>query len=310
MTRAFCLGLMALALTGCGRRNAVDPHLGRAYPEKLSEWRLFVATRPELKPNSGVFVYDVNTPLFSDYAEKVRTVWMPPGQAALYRVNDVFAFPIGTILSKTFSFRQKEGPRRLIETRLLVRQQSGWVALPYIWNRDQTEAVLDTSPLPIPVKWADAAGVEHHTDYTIPNVNQCTVCHAGGDEGAVPLGLTGNSMNRDGQIAEWVRAGLLQGAPSVGPSPRTATVDDRARAYLDVNCASCHRPGSKAAKSGLLFGFAETAHVNACDAEKLVRSMESTDPDKMMPTLGHTVVHREAVQLMREWIASMRTRCS
>ncbi len=287
-----------LGVAGCSRRNGVDPHLGRAYPQNLSEWRLFVETRPALKPNTGVAVYDVNTPLFSDYAHKVRTVWMPEGQSARYDARQTFSFPVGTILSKTFSFPQKDGTDRKIETRILLRQDDGgWTNLVYIWNRDQTDAVLDTSPLPVPVRWVDAAGVEHSTDYSIPNVNQCTVCH---DQGA-PLGPRASNVH----LEQWTNAKYLAGVPAAGGSrpvawdqPATGTVAERAEAYMEVNCSPCHRevhPTSKAHHRPL----------TAADAAEIVRRMESLNPDKMMPTLGHTVVHQEGVRLIREWAASL-----
>lgn len=280
--------LGCLLLAACGRDTGVDPHLDKAYPAKLSEWRLF---KSQLEPNGGVVAYDVATPLFSDYANKHRTVWMPAGQQAGYRSDGVFAFPAGTILSKTFSFSQKDGIERLIETRLLVRQRAGWIALVYVWNREQTEAFLETAPEPVPVRWVDAAGVEHSTTYEIPNVNQCAVCH---DQGA-PLGPTARNV----RIEEWTAAGYLGGAPAaavrpvVWNDPATGSLDQRARAYLDVNCSSCHREGRKSKPLDFERGRAE-----------MVRRMESLDFEKGMPNLARTVVHREGVALIREWAAS------
>ncbi len=266
--------------------------LDRAYPDKLSEWRLFTAIRPVLKPNTGVLVYELNTPLFSDYAKKYRTIWMPAGTAAEYRNKEVFLFPVGTIFTKTFSFPQKSGGERLIETRLIVRQQNGWVTLPYVWNREQTDAVLDPSPVSVPVRWVDAARQEHATDYQIPNVNQCTLCHQDG----APLGPTARNLNRGDQLLRWTRAGYLRGVPATAPrgpvwnDPVTGSVEQRARAYLEINCATCHRVGTGAGPLS--------------DAAKIVQSMESLDPEKMMPNISHTVVHQEGVKLLRDWMAN------
>lgn len=272
----------------------MDPHTGSGYPDRLSGWRLFTSTRPQLVPNERVLVYTLNTTLFSDYAEKYRTVWMPPSTAAEYRPAGVFSFPEGTIFTKTFAFRGRDGAERLIETRLIVRRESGWVTLPYIWNRDQTDAQLDTSPMPVPVRWRDVSGGEHSTEYTIPNVNQCAVCH----ENGVPLGPTAANLNHGDQLARWVSAGYLKRLPEpssiprmpVWDDPRTGTAAGRGAAYLEVNCDSCHRAGTKAGKLDLAKGA------------EIVRRMESTDPEKRMPALGHTVVHREGVALMRAWL--------
>ncbi|MCG8380226.1 MAG: hypothetical protein MI865_12250, partial [Proteobacteria bacterium] len=114
----------------------------------------------ELVLSQGVTPYDIATPLFSDYALKLRTVWMPNGTAAKYHSQNAFDFPIGTVITKTFYYetegeivRAGEPPSlstksmplnryRLIETRLLVKRESGWAAFPYVWNEDQTDATL------------------------------------------------------------------------------------------------------------------------------------------------------------------------
>lgn len=279
-----CLLLVA-ALTGCGRKTGVDPHLDQAYPDKLSGWNLFKAA---LTPNEGVITYDVNTPLFSDYAHKRRTVWMPPGKQAQYRANGPLDFPAGTILTKTFSYPQRDGTEQFIETRLLVRQASGWIDLVYLWNRDQTDATLETAPAPVPVRWVDGAGRERSTEYVIPNVNQCTACHPNGE----PLGPVARNL----RLEQWTHAGYLAGAPAQTPrpvvwdDPGTGTLDERARAYLDVNCNSCHREGTRAKPLDLR------------NRSEFAARMESLDPKKAMPAIGRTVVHAEGVRLIREWV--------
>lgn len=293
--------LLTLGIGACNRDTGVDPHVDSAYPTKLSEWRLFTATKP-LKLNAGVVHYDLNTTLFSDYADKSRTLWMPPGQAAAYRANDVFEFPVGTIFTKTFSFPRKDGTERMIETRVLVRRNSGWAALPYVWNREQTEAELDTAAIPQRVTRVDANGHEQTFDYEIPTTNQCAACHVDGQ----PLGLKARHLNRDGQLARWVKAGLLKGAPepaaipraAVWDDPRTGSLDQRAEAYLDVNCVHCHREGTRGGR------------LDACKGPEMVHRMESLDPEKKMPSLGHDLVHREGVELIREWVAAHPTKCS
>src|SRR3546814_5206471 len=103
--------------------------------------------------------FDLNTPLFSDYAHKLRTVWMPEGAHARYEAHEALDFPVGTIISKTFFYPLANGKDavartddtahdragegldlrnvRMIETRLLVRREAGWVAIPYVWNRSE-----------------------------------------------------------------------------------------------------------------------------------------------------------------------------
>jgi len=335
---AFCIlnsALLLLLTSACSR--TVRPYLEEPYPAKLSSWQLFTGKASELHPNQGVVPYDLNTPLFSDYAEKRRTVWMPVGQAAVYHPTKSFEFPVGTIFSKTFHYGQ-----RLIETRLLVHTPTGWVGLPYVWNEPQTEAFLtvegDTARVQLP---------SSAFDYMIPNVNQCKGCHDQSKR-TEPIGPKARNLNRDfdypegrsNQLAYWVRVGYLKGLPpervpraANWNDPATGSVTERARAYLDVNCAHCHNPAGPGNTSGLdlrtdasdplrlgvckvpvaaghgagdlRFGIAP----GAPDQSVLMRRMLSTEPKVIMPELGRTLVHREGVALMREWIASLEERC-
>ena len=118
-----------------GWGSGVRVFLEEPFPEKLSSWRLFEKSSAPLRPNVGLIPYDLNTPLFSDYAAKYRFVWMPAGQAATYNEDEAFTFPVGTILSKTFAFPEgndkgKGEGERLIETRLLVRVSRGGSRFP------------------------------------------------------------------------------------------------------------------------------------------------------------------------------------
>ena len=61
------------------------------------------------------------------------------------------------------------------------------------------------------------------------------------------------------QLTQWSELGLLSGAPEASVAPRNAvwndasfSVDTRARAYLDINCAHCHNRVGPADTSGLL----------------------------------------------------------
>ena len=78
-------------------------------PERLSDWRLLIVEGNSLRLNGNVVPYDLNTPLSSDYALKLRTVWMPPETSAKYRSDREFDFPVGTIISKTFHYKLANG---------------------------------------------------------------------------------------------------------------------------------------------------------------------------------------------------------
>src|SRR5262249_41886016 len=138
-------------------------------------------------PNDGVVAYELNTPLFSDYAVKYRTVWMPQGTAAAYNDSSALDFPVGTIVTKSFGFRddlRKAAPSvKWVETRVFVRQAAGWKGVSYAWNDAQTSAAVNYGGGPVPLSWIDETGTTVSTDYMVPNGNQCTVCHSQHDPG-------------------------------------------------------------------------------------------------------------------------------
>ncbi len=145
--------------------------------EKLSDYGFFTGDLANLEPNDRVLPYDLNSPLFTDYAHKARFVWMPDGTSAAYTPEDVLNFPEGTVLIKNFYYQNDETDaskgQHIIETRLLINRSSGWEALGYIWNEDQTEALHEVVGGIKDVSWVNAEGVSQTIDYVIPNKNQC-----------------------------------------------------------------------------------------------------------------------------------------
>lgn len=199
-----------------------------------------------------------------------------PGAKARYRADGVLDFPVGATLVKTFAypadFRRPDEKVRYLETRLLIHKREGWVALAYVWNAEQTEAVLKRAGARLDVGFVDAHGQTRTVDYAVPNQNQCKECHQL-DKTLQPIGPKARNLNGDfayaagteNQLAHWSRLGLLSGAPKPQDAPRTAHWDDpaepleaRARAYLDANCAHCHNPRAVASNSGLFLNLEET----------------------------------------------------
>lgn len=313
----------------------------------LSDYGLFSdATDPTTNANTGV-IYDLTTPLFTDYAEKYRFVFLPEGEQAAYRNNEVFDFPVGTIIAKTFTvksdLRDPDSAEDLIETRLLLKRKRGWAALPYIWNDSRTDAVLSVAGGTRSIGWIDSSGAARETDYVIPNSNNCANCH--GEEVMKPIGPKARLLNKDyvymsgseNQIAHWVGKDLLKGAPAdlstIDTIPlwedQTAALDDRARGYLDINCAHCHGAGGAGDTSGLLLNYTRPLGVDTgiCkppvaagdgagnldygivpgDAESsiLYFRMNSNELDVRMPEIGRTIIHNEGVDLIRQWINAM-----
>lgn len=357
MIFAAALGLFATAAA----RDAPAPVSQAAIaaarpPTQLSAYRFFrdAAAR---EPNTGVTPYDLNTPLWSDGALKFRYVYMPPGAQARYNSETVFEFPVGAVLIKTFAFasdmRRPTENLRFLETRLLIRRAEGWLALPYVWNEAQTEATLAPAGAILPVNFTDVDGAAVALEWAVPNRNQCKGCHDHAGE-ITPIGPTARNLNRSifypvqpymlhdlrveavwqNQLAMWVERGILdQGPPDAPRVPdvyeSVATLEQRARAYLDVNCAHCHNPEGPAHTSGLDLSWAQQEPVRWGVLKRpvaagrasagfdfsiepghpersiLLHRMESTDPGVMMPELGRQRADPHAVALMREWIAGM-----
>jgi uncharacterized repeat protein (TIGR03806 family) len=243
----------------------------------LSSYRFFKGDGSTQEPNDGVLPYDLNTPLFSDYALKHRFVWLPPGTSATYSPRDSFTFPVGAVIIKTFAYpvdyRDLALGERLIETRLLVRRATGWDPISYTWNEEQTEAQRRVIGASIPVSWIQGDGTEVSITYHVPNANQCKECHEEHNEVVSPLGPKARNLNKDyayadgtaNQLERWTEVGYLEGAPSANSAPRVPAFDDpsagtaeaRARAYLDVNCGHCHNPTGLARTSGLYLNITE-----------------------------------------------------
>ncbi|MES1201336.1 MAG: SO2930 family diheme c-type cytochrome [Pseudomonadota bacterium] len=366
MIRSALIALVALCVTASAQGAAppgVDQRaiMAERPPELLSAYHFFRDASARA-PNAGVTPYELNTPLWSDGALKFRYLYLPPGTQAHYSATDVFDFPVGAVLIKTFAFAadmsRPEENLRYLETRLLIHRADGWVALAYVWNAEQTEARLSLIGATAPVSFSDTDGSAVQLDWSVPNRNQCTGCHAREGRNAVlPLGPTARNLNSqirfapniapdadgtiltiaagDNQLRHWQNVGLLDIAPADAPrmpdayDAATGSLEARARAYLQVNCAHCHNPNGPAHTSGLDLRDTDTtpaqwgvlkrpvaAGRGSADMDFdiapghpeqsiLIYRMESTDPGTMMPELGRFRVDARAVALMRDWIAHM-----
>lgn len=322
--------------------------------QKLSDYNLFTGEINKLDPWSSITPYDLNTPLFSDYADKQRFVYIPPGRTAEYQPTRVFDFPVGSVLIKNFFYELNQqthtGGRRLLETRLLIHYEEGWSAETYVWNEEQTEATLARPGDQKSVNWIDGNGNPRTVNYLIPTKNDCKTCHS--HNGAlVPLGPKARNLNKlyeydqgeENQLEHWERLGHLRDKPESGQipmapvwdDPQTGTIGERARIYLDVNCSNCHNGAGSANNSGLFLSLEErdpfrlgicktpiasgpgsgglTFDVVPCQPEQSILHyrMQSTELNVRMPEIGRTLVHEEAVDLIRQWIEQMEcTSCS
>jgi uncharacterized repeat protein (TIGR03806 family) len=324
----------AAALAGALAARASPPRsvdsevvVAEGTPRHLSAFGFF-ADGPGQIPANGVVPYRLNTPLYSDGAEKLRFVYVPPGQQAKAKGEGLLDLPIGSALIKTFAF-EENGKRRLIETRLLLHRAEGWVALPYLWNAAQTEATLAIAGVRVPVTTPTGETI----DYRVPNKNQCKECH-GLDGAVVPIGPIARNLSRE-WLDSFVVSGRLDRSPAVAASlpvwetRANAPVEAVARAYLDVNCAHCHRPGATASNSGLDLRWEQTDPMALGIMKRPVAAgrgagtllfdvvpgkphesimtyrMASLEGGVAMPELGKSTVDREGLAAVTAWIAGL-----
>ena len=321
------LTLFLVACSGAQQENG--PHLeiilADAPADKLSDYGLFLDASGR-EPAERVIAYDLVNPLFSDYSDKHRHVFIPAGETAEFHESGAFSFPVGSVISKTFSY---DGD--LIETRLLVHKADGWHAYPYVWNDADTEAVYAPIGASKVIETTTPSGAPISIDYAVPNKNQCKTCH-GLNDAVFPIGPKARNLGH--QIHAWSDAALLSGVPSeFSIVPHTqdsdAPLSSRARAYLEINCAHCHREGGSASNSGLWLEWNEDSQrrlgiqkrptaagratsdlLSVIDPGKpdrsiMVHRMASLEAGIAMPELGRSIVHDEGVEIVKAWIAEM-----
>lgn len=276
---------LALALAACGgggdggHADEVCTPPGGAGPgialdgpwcKYLSSYRLF-EDLPTQTADPALFAYDLNTPLFTDYATKRRWIYLPDGATATWQDVDSLDLPVGAMIVKTFSMqhdrRDPSQGERLLETRVLLHRPTGWDGVSYVYDADGAEAEVASAGALFPVTWIHDDGSTRTNSYGVPNKNQCKNCHAEHDDVLGPLGPKARHLNRaqpgggPNQLQALIDAGKLTGAPAAATWPKTPVFDDpatgtleaRARGYLDINCSHCHNPRGAARTSGVDF---------------------------------------------------------
>ncbi len=314
----------------------------------LSEYHLF-ADLPNQVPNAGVIPYQLTTAQFLDHAQSRHYMYLPPGTKAAYLDHDVLDFPVGSILVQTVSFARDlndaSAGEQLVETRLMIHQTKGWVAVPYLWNEQGSDARRAVVGGKTDIAWRHYDGSERQLQFITPDMNQCKRCHKNEDTVA-PIGTRACYLNREidtsegtmNQLVHWDQLGLLVGLPqdraTIARVPdayatTAGTVAERARTWLDVNCAHCHNPTGPANVSGLDLSLAQTEPTRlgvyktpvaagrgssgfkfgiepgVPERSFLLARIRSTDPGTMMPTVGRSLIDEAGAALIEQWIAEM-----
>ncbi len=314
--------------------------------KKLSDYGKFKLPLNSMEPANGVFYYDLNSSLFTDYAHKKRFIYLPDGKAMKFHKDHAFDFPEGSHIFKFFyyprDFNKSNEDLRIIETRVLIKESDQWQALTYIWNDEQTDAFLSLAGETKNVEWIDENGGSKKIRYSVPGILVCKSCHEFNGK-IEPIGPAARHLNKfhslhpsKNQLTMIEENKKLTDLPDITTVSKIANweneavdLNERSRAYLDINCAHCHRKEGPAKNSGLyLLAFEQNSYAlgikkppvaagrgsgnlkygiepGSPQASILVYRMMSLEPGIMMPEAGRRTLHKEGVDLISEWIKKM-----
>ncbi|HZF01301.1 MAG TPA: PQQ-dependent sugar dehydrogenase [Methylomirabilota bacterium] len=315
-------------------------------PKLLSQTGAF-ADLKDLMPQDFLIPYSVNSPLWSDGAIKSRWIALPQNSKIHFWPNGEWQFPAGTVFMKNFSLPIDDtNPNNLrrLETRLLVRDADGTVyGASYKWRADNSDADLVNVGITEPVEIKTATGTRIQ-NWFFPGRQDCLTCHtpqSGGVLGVKTRQLNGDFKYPNGvtdnQLRAWSHAGLFDVTLTdreisrfeklVSVTDTRASLELRARSYLDANCAQCHRPGVVEAffdarfdtplkNQNLIngpvanqFGLPGAKVIVPGDTNRaiLFRRMSLTG-NLQMPPLAKNVVDEKAAAVLAEWIQSLRAK--
>jgi len=316
------------------------------FPTKLSQTGVFAdVAKHEVDP--AMIPYSVNMPLWSDGAHKDRYIGLPGMSQIEFQPVKAWNLPEGSVLVKTFSLDMEAGnpaSRRRIETRLLTKQQNEWVGYSYLWNDEQTDAELvakDGLDREYVIRDPAAPDGQRAQTWHYPSRAECMVCHS--RAAAFVLGLQTGQMNRvhdyggvkDNQLRTLSHIGVFEkplpkpvsdliSFPE--PTDDTASLEQRARAYLHVNCSNCHQ-GAGGGNAQIELQFSTSLEkmnlVNALPNHDKFglsnpRLVSPGEPEQsillarlqrrgrgQMPPLATSLVDESGVKLLTEWIRSL-----
>ena len=327
---------------GIHRFRTPEKNLSRDFPATLTETGLFSSVEDH-QPAPGLIPYDVNVPLWSDGAEKERFIALPRNNSVVFNDKVQWEFPVGTVIVKTFFLESDTTnlqKRRRLETRLWLQNPRGWEGYTYLWNDEQTEAsLLADWPLKKEYEIRTPEGSVKQEWY-FPSRSDCHACHT--HNAGFTLGWNTRQLNRvettgndnENQIEKFKRLKLFTALPPMVEleafphwEDQNAPLEQRARAYLDVNCAVCHRPGGFGTAGGskanldvhipINTAFAVPTEFNPGAPQWIVPSeshhslllqrMSSRNPKVQMPPLGTLKPDHAAQKVIRQWIDGLKS---
>ncbi len=302
---------------------------GMDLPTLLSQTGCVAPETPQA-PAEGTIPYRVNSPLWSDGAVKQRWMAIPDDTQIVAQGDGSFAFPIGSVLVKSFAVDDTP-----VETRLLIRHQDGgWAGYSYEWLDDGSDAVL--------LEHGKTIELASGQTWVFPSRAQCLECHT--QVAGYTLGLelaqlngefvypsTGETAN---QLVTLQHIGVLHDPQErlperlpvlVAAGDNSRSFEDRARSYLHANCSGCHRPDGPTQSLMDLRFFVGIESMQVCNVapqlgdlgiehaaliapgapeRSVVYQRMNRRTPQQMPPLGTLLVDMVALEMMEQWILS------
>ncbi|OYP37619.1 PQQ-dependent sugar dehydrogenase [Rhodopirellula sp. MGV] len=318
-----------------------------AFPKRLSQTGLFDDVVAQ-QPSSGVIEYQINASHWADGTHSRQWIGVPNDeQLGLYDYDDWqrpivsgrFQFPIDTVVAKTVSYYRDPNDKSTIthlETQILHLPDDEWRAYNYVWNADQTDAILQddiASETKLQIIDSDSPGGSRTQTWRHASRSECLLCHiwAGGTVQGFWLPQLNLVDHGENQLDRLYDKGYFQNKfdwPDAIASPHdtSQSLTRRARSYLSLNCSSCHRPQG-GGTANFNFDITKTLQtnnfVNEIPAQGNfgiddARVIAPGDPYRSillyrilksgrghMPQFGSRVTDIDGVRLLHDWTVSM-----
>jgi putative heme-binding domain-containing protein len=317
------------------------------FPRRLSATGLFIDTARQ-QPAAGVEPYRIAAEMWFDGATAERWVAVPgDGTVKAVWSDDAnqrkWKFPTNSVLAKTYSLDLTAGDartRRRLETQVLHFNGDAWAAYTYRWNDAQTDAELvrrDGEVTNLTQMDATAPGGRRELTWRFASRTECLRCHNPWSGNTLGFGfdqLLAPAAVKEAELHRLVALGLVA-LPDRFATNHLAPLDDasasvavRARSWLHVNCAHCHRWGAGGSVASFFnfdgpleslrllnqvplrgaFGLADGRVIVPGVPERSVLWFRvNTEGQGHMPHIGSRTVDEFGSRVLAEWIESLGT---
>ncbi|MEO7098227.1 MAG: LamG-like jellyroll fold domain-containing protein [Luteolibacter sp.] len=336
--------LFAAYFAGKIMRLSTGSSVVGSFPTTLGATGLF-ADLSDLSPAPGLLPYQPNLTFWSDHAVKRRWFTIPDSTGKMTWSKDGnWTYPTGTVWVKHFDLelsRDNPATKKRIETRVLVKTDTGSYGVSYRWNEAQTEASLvEDAGAEFDIA-IDDHGTPHTQHWQIPGRSSCLTCHT--PQAGHALSFNTRQLNRDFTINSFAgnqlnllsENGFLTNTPGpvatlerhVRPDETQFPLEQRARSYFAVNCSYCHQAGGTAGGSwdgrahltleqtGLINGTAVNNGGSSLnkyvvpgqpDQSIVLSRVSATNGFTRMPPLATSELDQAGIDLLTAWISGGR----